>query len=65
MNSLYVFVRGQVDGRSGQAGCDQGYDADGNILYKKIKPTKTGAFNFHFNKWIKVPSMPEMTTEGW
>ena len=40
-------------------------DADGSMLYKKIKPTKTGSFTFHFNKWIKVPNMPQMTTEGW
>ena len=40
-------------------------DADGNMLYKRIKPTKTGTYTFHFNKWIKVPNMPEMTTEGW
>ncbi|EFK07986.1 putative oligopeptide ABC transporter, oligopeptide-binding protein AppA [delta proteobacterium NaphS2] len=38
---------------------------DGNMLYKKIKPTKTGSYTFHFNKWIKVPDMPQMTTEGW
>jgi len=41
------------------------FDEDGNMLYKKIKPTKTGSYTFHFNKWIKVPNMPEMTTEGW
>ena len=40
-------------------------DADGSMLYKKIKPTKTGSYTFHFNKWIKVPNMPQMTTEGW
>ncbi|HKI48856.1 MAG TPA: ABC transporter substrate-binding protein, partial [Desulfobacteria bacterium] len=41
------------------------FDEDGNMLYKKIKPTKTGSYTFHFNKWIKVPNMPEMSTEGW
>jgi ABC-type transport system substrate-binding protein len=40
-------------------------DEDGNMLYKKIKPTKTGSYTFHFNKWVKVPDMPQMTTEGW
>ena len=40
-------------------------DEDGSMRYKKIKPTKTGSYSFHFNKWIKVPDMPEMTTEGW
>ena len=40
-------------------------DADGVMLYKKIKPTKTGSYTFHFNKWIKVPDMPQLSTEGW
>jgi len=40
-------------------------DEDGGMLYKKIKPTKTGSYTFHFNKWIKVPNMPELSTEGW
>ncbi len=40
-------------------------DKDGAMLYKKIKPTKTGSYTFHFNKWIKVPNMPQLSTEGW
>jgi ABC-type transport system substrate-binding protein len=40
-------------------------DQDGVMLYKKIKPTKTGDYTFHFNKWIKVPEMPQLSTEGW
>ena len=40
-------------------------DEDGVMLYKKIKPTKTGSYTFHFNKWIKVPNMPQLSTEGW
>ena len=40
-------------------------DEDGGMLYKKIKPTKTGSYTFHFNKWIKVPNMPQLSTEGW
>ncbi len=40
-------------------------DRDGVMLYKKIKPTKTGDYSFHFNKWIKVPEMPQLSTEGW
>ena len=40
-------------------------DDDGVMLYKKIKPTKTGSYTFHFNKWIKVPDMPQLSTEGW
>ncbi|UCD81923.1 MAG: hypothetical protein JSW26_10995, partial [Desulfobacterales bacterium] len=35
---------------------------DGQIVYKKITPTKTGNFQFYFNKWIKVPEMPELTS---
>jgi peptide/nickel transport system substrate-binding protein len=41
------------------------FDEDGAMLYKKIKPTKTGSYTFHFNKWIKVPNMPQLSTEGW
>jgi ABC-type transport system substrate-binding protein len=33
-------------------------DATGNVIYKKIKPTKTGNYTFHFNKWIKLPEAP-------
>ncbi|MCP4575182.1 MAG: peptide ABC transporter substrate-binding protein [Deltaproteobacteria bacterium] len=40
-------------------------DENGVMLYKKIKPTKTGSYTFHFNKWIKVPNMPQLSTEGW
>jgi ABC-type transport system substrate-binding protein len=40
-------------------------DEDGVMLYKKIKPTKTGSYTFHFNKWIKLPNMPQLSTEGW
>ena len=40
-------------------------DKDGVMLYKKITPTKTGSYTFHFNKWIKVPNMPQLSTEGW
>ena len=36
-------------------------DKDGVMLYKKIKPTKTGNYSFHFNRWEKIPEMPELT----
>jgi ABC-type transport system substrate-binding protein len=39
-------------------------DDTGNIKYEKIKPTKTGSFTFHFNKWIKLPEMPIIMDEG-
>jgi hypothetical protein len=39
-------------------------DAEGNVVYKKITPTKTGNFIFHFNKWIKLPEAPVFSAEG-
>jgi len=39
-------------------------DNAGNVRYEKIKPTKTGGYTFHFNKWIKVPRMPVIMDEG-
>jgi ABC-type transport system substrate-binding protein len=33
----------------------------GNAVYKTITPTKTGSYTFHFNKWIKLTEMPELT----
>ena len=33
------------------------------ISFKKITPTKTGSYSFHFNKWIKLAEMPEITPE--
>ena len=39
-------------------------DAEGNVVYKKITPTKTGTYTFHFNKWIKLPVAPVFSAEG-
>ena len=39
-------------------------DDDGNVRYEKIKPTKTGNYAFHFNKWLKLAKMPFMLDEG-
>jgi ABC-type transport system substrate-binding protein len=39
-------------------------DSQGNVIYKKIKPTKTGTFTFHFNRWIKLPEVPSFGVEG-
>ena len=39
-------------------------DSKGNVVYKKIKPTKTGIYTFHFNKWIKLPEVPSFAPEG-
>ena len=39
-------------------------DDAGNVRYEKIKPTKTGSYSFHFNRWIKLPEMPVIMDEG-
>jgi ABC-type transport system substrate-binding protein len=39
-------------------------DAEGNRIVKKIKPTKTGSFTFHFNQWIKLQEAPQFNTNG-
>jgi ABC-type transport system substrate-binding protein len=39
-------------------------DAAGNVQYKKITPTKTGSYTFHFNKWIKLSHMPRLLDAG-
>ena len=39
-------------------------DAEGKVVYKKIKPTKTGSFTFYFNKWIKLQEVPHFGAEG-
>ena len=39
-------------------------DSQGNVIYKKITPTKTGNFTFYFNKWIKLPEAPSFALEG-
>ncbi|MGD8724385.1 MAG: ABC transporter substrate-binding protein, partial [Desulfobacterales bacterium] len=36
-------------------------DQNGNIVYRKITPTQTGNFTFHFNRWIKMAQAPEFT----
>ena len=36
----------------------------GRDMYKKIEPTKTGSYTFDFNKWIKLPEVPEFALEG-
>lgn len=39
-------------------------DKTGKDVYERIKPTKTGNYSFHFNKWIKLPEVPTMLDEG-
>jgi ABC-type transport system substrate-binding protein len=36
-------------------------DASGNVIYKKIKPNKIGSYTFHFNKWVKLSEVPNIT----
>ena len=37
---------------------------DGQTVYEKITPTKTGNFMFYFNKWIKLSEVPVFNAEG-
>ena len=39
-------------------------DDAGNVRYEKIKPTKTGNYSFHFNRWTKLPESPILLDEG-
>ena len=39
-------------------------DEQGRTVYKKITPTPTGNYRFHFNKWIKLPEAPDFAAEG-
>ncbi len=36
-------------------------DKNGNIHYRKIRPTKTGNYMFYFTKWIKLPEFPNFS----
>ena len=36
---------------------------DGEPRYEKIKPTKTGNYTYHFNRWLKLATMPEREME--
>ncbi len=35
-------------------------DAAGKVVYKKITPTKTGNYQYYFNKWTKLAKMPAL-----
>jgi ABC-type transport system substrate-binding protein len=39
-------------------------DAQGREVYRRITPTKTGSYTFHFNRWIKLPEAPVFSTGG-
>ncbi len=38
----------------------QDVDAAGNVVYQKITPTKTGNYQYYFNKWTKLAKMPAL-----
>jgi ABC-type transport system substrate-binding protein len=38
--------------------------AEGKVIYKKIEPTQTGNYMFYFNRWIKLPEVPQISAEG-
>ncbi|MCP4681307.1 MAG: peptide ABC transporter substrate-binding protein, partial [Desulfobacterales bacterium] len=37
---------------------------NGNVVFKKIQPTKTGDYRFYFNRWIKIPEAPSFEAGG-
>jgi ABC-type transport system substrate-binding protein len=39
-------------------------NSKGQAYYRRIRPTKTGNFMFDFNKWIKLPQVPNFAAEG-
>lgn len=39
-------------------------DESGEARFQKIRPTKTGNYTFHFNKWVKLPRVPVFMEEG-
>ena len=39
-------------------------DKEGQVHYEKIEPTKTGNYTYYFNKWIKLPEVPNFAAEG-
>ena len=38
-------------------------DTSGKVVYKKIRPTKTGNYMFYFNKWVKLSETPVFSAE--
>ena len=38
-------------------------NAEGQVAYKKITPTKTGNYMFYFNKWVKRSEAPVFRQE--
>jgi ABC-type transport system substrate-binding protein len=42
----------------------QEVNAEGEAVYKKITPTKTGSYTYYFNRWVKLPQEPHFTAEN-
>ncbi|MCD6262076.1 MAG: peptide ABC transporter substrate-binding protein [Deltaproteobacteria bacterium] len=38
-------------------------DKNNQIHYEKIRPSKTGNYSYDFNKWIKLPVVPQLAIE--
>jgi ABC-type transport system substrate-binding protein len=39
-------------------------DNTGSVRYEKITPTKTGSYSFYFNRWVKLPQIPNFMDKG-
>jgi ABC-type transport system substrate-binding protein len=39
-------------------------DNTGAVRYEKITPTKTGNYSFYFNRWVKLPQVPQFMDKG-
>jgi ABC-type transport system substrate-binding protein len=39
-------------------------DKNGHVYYRKIEPTKTGDYTYYFDKWIKLPEVPNFAQQG-
>lgn len=37
-------------------------DAQGNVQYRKIQPTRTGNYRFDFTRWVKLPHAPDFAS---
>jgi len=33
-------------------------DNQGEVVYRKITPTRTGLYDYFFNKWVKLAKVP-------
>lgn len=35
-------------------------DSRGEVVYRKITPTRTGLYDYYFKKWVKLPKVPRL-----